>query len=277
MIQGLKWCSVVLKVKHWSWSWNKSMNLLVNTLKSSVLTHCELWLQALLGVSMTWKTIVQKLDLALYLCLVGFVFPLSILSLQYYPPLVTEGVRGQGSLGKDGKLEMHLKKCLLFIQWFIFGYTLESVWELGSRSLDLGRASKERMRKKYSLHHLNLVKILTLQAFPCVRSLCISLTGEAVTERWALLEPQPQQEQLGQKGSDSQEGKTLCLPKDLCSPPAVKAEVTCKPFLNWPGSSQVWIFAFSTFKHTWLSCVSKLDKWSSSDLGFNTNSEKCSE
>lgn len=30
-------------------------------------------------------------------------------------------------------------------------------------------------------------------------------------------------------------------------------------------------------QHMWLSCVSKLDKWSSSDLGFNTNSAKCTE
>lgn len=145
-----------------------------------------------------------------YVCLVLFPSCPSCL-FSIIPPSVTEGVRSWGSLRKDGKLEMHLRKCLVCIQWFILPYTLKVSGNL-ALSLHLGRASKKRMRKEYSIHHLNLVKILTLQAFPCARSLCrgssdpaVNIPGAPAGARW-------------DSGSDSQGGKTLCLHRDLCSP-----------------------------------------------------------
>lgn len=127
LIQGLKFWSVVLKIKHWSW--RKYREFVSKYLESKCAN--PLWVVTT-GSSGSFHDMrnghTKKLYLALFLCLFGFVSPLSIL---FSLVEVTEGVRSRGSLGKDGKLEMHLKKCLVFIQWFVLWYALESVWELG--------------------------------------------------------------------------------------------------------------------------------------------------
>lgn len=70
-------------------------------------------------------------------------------------------------------------------------------------SLGLGRASKKRMRKEYSIHHLNTAKILTLQAFSCGRGRgssdpAVSIPGAPATAAacWGKVAPRARKERL---------------------------------------------------------------------------------
>lgn len=127
--------------------------------------------------------VIQKLDLALFLCLFGFVSPPVHLVYSIFSSLeVTEGVRFGGHSGRMESLRCISRNVYFLYSGSYFDTHLKVSGSL-ALSLDLGRASKKRMRKEYSVHHLNLVKILTLQAFPCVSSLCTSLVEEAVTQQ----------------------------------------------------------------------------------------------
>lgn len=194
-----------------------------------------------------------------YVCLVLFP-PLSILCIQYYPPLkVWEvGVTLEGWKAWDAFKDMpgfYTLVHTLICTWKYLGtWHYPWVWE---------GLPKREWERNIPYTTWILPKFLLCKLF------LVEEAEEAVTQQWAFLEPQPQQQHAGVKWLQEPGRKDWCLHEDLCSSPAVKAEVYLQTFCELSRLGSVWNLRLLNLQRTWLSCVSKLDKWCSSVLGFN--------
>lgn len=195
-----------------------------------------------------------------YVCLVLFPSCPSCL-FSIIPPSVTEGVRSWGSLRKDGKLEMHLRKCLVCIQWFILPYTLKvGTWHYPCIWEGLPKRAWERniLYTTWILSKSLLCKLFLVQE---------ACAEEAVTQQWIFLEPQ--QEHAGTVALTAREEKP-CVCTGI-SAALSKGRGYLQTFCELSRLGSGLSLCLLNLRHMWASWTTD------SVLGFYINSAKSAE